>query len=66
MDIRKDICTVGRLHDNPREVIRALRTNRRPMVVADNGQPEFVIIPVTALKDKLTALRAACALAEIG
>jgi prevent-host-death family protein len=65
MNIRQDVCSLEDLRRDPARVIRQVRANNRPMVVATNGKPDVVIIPAAVMKDKLTALSAVCELADV-
>jgi len=64
MDIARDIRTLEDLRQNTTSVVRDLRTHGRPVVITSKGEPEMLIIPAALLKDKLTALKAACELAN--
>jgi len=65
MDISRDIRTLDELKQDTSAFMRDVRSRRRPVVITANGEPDMVIIPATLLRDKMTALKAACELAAV-
>lgn len=65
MDLTQDVRTLEELEQNPAALIRDARNHCRPLIITSKGQPDMVIVPAHIMKDKLTALRATCELAEV-
>lgn len=64
MDISQDIYSVEDFRLNPDQVVDTSRSHNRPALIAKDGKPDFLIIPVELLGNKQTALEAACELLE--
>ncbi len=64
MDISNDIYSVDELRADPDLVLTNARGHKRPALIANDGKPDFLIIPVELLGNKKKALEAACELVE--
>ncbi|HRX86754.1 MAG TPA: type II toxin-antitoxin system prevent-host-death family antitoxin [Phycisphaerae bacterium] len=65
MDIERDIRTLDELKTDTNRVISDVRAGKRPVIITSKGEPELILIPAALLKNRRTALKAACDLATV-
>jgi prevent-host-death family protein len=56
--------TLKDLTENTARIVREVRARRRPVIIAEDGKPEVVIIPAEMMR-QFKAMQAACELAEV-
>lgn len=65
MEIKTDVRTLEDFEQDPSAFIRDVQIRHRPLIISTEGRPGVVIIPADMMKDKMTAMQAACELAEV-